>query len=39
MLPSRSPGQYEIKLMNRGNTPRELAVGIKSPDEEKLYIY
>jgi len=36
---SRSSGQYEIKLVNRGNTPRELAIGIKSRDEEKLYTY
>ena len=36
---SRSSGKYEIKLLNRGNTPRELAVGIESRDEEKLYTY
>jgi hypothetical protein len=36
---SRSSGKYEIKLVNRGNTPRELVVGIESRDEEKLYTY
>lgn len=36
---SRSSGKYEIELVNRGNTPRELAVGIESRDEEKLYTY
>lgn len=36
---SRSSGKYEIKLANQGNTPRELAVGIESRDEEKLYTY
>ncbi|MDF5716304.1 MAG: hypothetical protein PUP93_21090 [Rhizonema sp. NSF051] len=36
---SRTSGQYEIKLTNQGNTPRELKVGIKSRDERQLYTY
>ena len=36
---SHSPGQYEVKLINQGNTPRELTVGIKSRDEKQLYTY
>ncbi len=36
---SQASGQYEIKLTNQGNTPRELRVGIKSRDERQLYTY
>ncbi|MDF5722964.1 MAG: hypothetical protein PUP91_21325 [Rhizonema sp. PD37] len=36
---SRTSGQYEIKLTNQGNIPRELKVGIKSRDERQLYTY
>lgn len=34
-----SAGRYEIKLTNRGNTLRELAVRAKSRDEEELCSY
>lgn len=36
---SRSPGQYEIKLANQGNTIRELAISAKGRDEEDLCAY
>ncbi|KAF3889252.1 MULTISPECIES: hypothetical protein [Nostocales] len=36
---SNSFGLYEIKLNNRGNTPRDLKLNIKSRDEEQLYKY
>lgn len=36
---SRSSGQYEIKLANRGNTLRNLVVSAKSRDEEELCTY
>ena len=36
---SHSSGHYEVKLANRGNTLRELAVSTKSRDEEELCTY
>lgn len=36
---SHRPGQYEVKLANRGNTLRELAISTKSQDEEELCKY
>ncbi len=36
---SRSSGQYQVKLANRGNTLRELEVSAKSRDEEELCTY
>ncbi|MFN6539765.1 MAG: hypothetical protein RM021_025920 [Nostoc sp. EkiNYC01] len=36
---SRSLGKYELSLANRGNIVRELALSLKSRDEEELYTY
>ncbi|MBD2681272.1 MULTISPECIES: hypothetical protein [Nostoc] len=36
---SNSSGEYQIKLTNQGNTPRELKVSIKSREEEQLFRY
>ncbi len=36
---SRSSGKYEVKLVNRGNTVRELAFSAKTQDEEELCTY
>jgi hypothetical protein len=36
---TRSPGQYELKLTNEGNTIRELSVRAKGRDEEDLCTY
>ncbi|MBD2340751.1 hypothetical protein H6G64_27675 [Calothrix sp. FACHB-156] len=34
---SNSSGEYQIKLTNQGNTPRELKISIKSREEEQLF--
>lgn len=36
---SRSPGKYELSLVNQGNIVRELIFGVESRDEEKLFTY
>ncbi len=36
---SRSPGKYELSLVNQGNIVRELILGVESRDEEKLFTY
>ncbi|MEH1960088.1 MAG: hypothetical protein V7L05_09450 [Nostoc sp.] len=36
---SRSPGKYEVKLANQGNTVRELIFSAKTRDEEELCTY
>ncbi|MBW4501584.1 MAG: hypothetical protein KME57_18985 [Scytonema hyalinum WJT4-NPBG1] len=36
---SRSPGKYEVKLTNQGNTVRELMLSAKTRDEEELCMY
>jgi hypothetical protein len=36
---SRSPGKYELSVMNRGNMVRELIFGVESRDEDTLFTY
>ncbi|MDZ8055322.1 MAG: hypothetical protein RMX68_028690 [Aulosira sp. ZfuVER01] len=36
---SRSPGKYELSLLNQGNIVRELIFGVESRDEERLFTY
>ncbi|OUL19258.1 hypothetical protein BV378_33640 [Nostoc sp. RF31YmG] len=36
---SRSPGKYELSLVNQGNIVRELIFGVESRDEERLFTY
>ncbi|NMG10521.1 hypothetical protein [Brasilonema sp. UFV-L1] len=36
---SRSPGKYEVKLVNQGNTVRELMFSARTRDEEELCTY